>query len=68
MCRSGDGKEESDFHVRVEAFQFADLVAGLSDALYVRDTTWREDDQQAHTGSGPQVMASIRNLAMGCSV
>jgi predicted transposase YbfD/YdcC len=32
---------------------------------YVRDTTWREDDQQAHTGNGPQVIAAIRNLALG---
>ena len=32
---------------------------------YVRDTTWCEDDQQAHTGNGPQNMATIRNLAMG---
>jgi predicted transposase YbfD/YdcC len=32
---------------------------------YVRDTTWREDAHQAHTGSGPQVMAILRNLAAG---
>lgn len=32
---------------------------------YVRDTTWREDAHQAHTGSGPQVMATLRNLAAG---
>jgi len=32
---------------------------------YVRDTTWREDAQQAYTGSGPQVMATLRNLAAG---
>jgi predicted transposase YbfD/YdcC len=30
---------------------------------YVRDTTWREDAHQARTGSGPQVMATFRNLA-----
>ncbi|HEX5406372.1 MAG TPA: ISAs1 family transposase [Pseudonocardiaceae bacterium] len=30
---------------------------------HVRDTTWREDAHQAHTGSGPQVMATLRNLA-----
>jgi len=32
---------------------------------YVRDTTWREDDQQVYTGSGPQVMATLRNVSAG---
>lgn len=32
---------------------------------HVRDTTWREDAHQAHTGNGPQVMATLRNLAAG---
>jgi predicted transposase YbfD/YdcC len=32
---------------------------------YVRDTTWREDAHQAYTGSGPRVMATLRNLAAG---
>lgn len=32
---------------------------------HMRDTTWREDAHQAHTGSGPQVMATLRNLAAG---
>lgn len=32
---------------------------------YPRDTTWREDTQQVYTGNGPQVMASLRNLALG---
>jgi predicted transposase YbfD/YdcC len=30
---------------------------------HVRDTTWREDAQQTYTGSGPQVMATLRNTA-----
>ena len=30
----------------------------------VRDVTWREDHQHAYTGTGPQVMATIRNLAL----
>ena len=30
-----------------------------------RDTIWREDDQQAYLGNGPQVMATFRNLALG---
>ncbi len=39
---------------------------GIEDkSHYVRDTTWREDAHRAHTGSGPQVMATLRNLAAG---
>jgi predicted transposase YbfD/YdcC len=34
---------------------------------YIRDTVWREDTQQVYTGSGPQVMATLRNLALGVS-
>jgi predicted transposase YbfD/YdcC len=32
---------------------------------YVRDTAWHEDTQQIYTGSGPQTMATLRNLAVG---
>ncbi|MGH3783621.1 MAG: ISAs1 family transposase [Pseudonocardiaceae bacterium] len=32
---------------------------------YVRDVTWREDAHQAYTGSGPQAMATLRNMAAG---
>lgn len=32
---------------------------------YVRDTTWCEDSHQAHIGSGPQAMATLKNLAAG---
>jgi predicted transposase YbfD/YdcC len=30
-----------------------------------RDTTWREDDHQAHVGNGPRTAATFRNLALG---
>jgi predicted transposase YbfD/YdcC len=30
----------------------------------IRDVTWREDHQHAYTGNGPQVMATLRNLAL----
>jgi predicted transposase YbfD/YdcC len=30
---------------------------------HVRDTTWHEDVHQTYTGSGPQVMATLRNTA-----
>jgi predicted transposase YbfD/YdcC len=32
---------------------------------WVRDAVWREDASHAYTGSGAQVMAGFRNLAMG---
>ena len=32
---------------------------------WIRDTLYREDDSTAHTRSGPRVMASLRNLAIG---
>jgi predicted transposase YbfD/YdcC len=32
---------------------------------HVRDITWREDAHQAYIGSGPQVMATLRNIAIG---
>lgn len=32
---------------------------------YVRDVTFREDSHQARTGTGPAVMATLRNTAIG---
>lgn len=32
---------------------------------YTRDEAWRKDAQQIYTGSGPQVLAALRNLALG---
>jgi predicted transposase YbfD/YdcC len=32
---------------------------------WLRDTVYREDDSTVHTGSGPRVMAAMRNLAIG---
>jgi predicted transposase YbfD/YdcC len=38
---------------------------GIENRLhYVRDTTWDEDRSQVRTANGPQVMASLRNLAI----
>lgn len=31
---------------------------------WVRDAVWREDDQHAYAGTGVQVMAALRNLAL----
>jgi predicted transposase YbfD/YdcC len=32
---------------------------------WIRDTIYREDDSKVHTKSGPRVMATLRNLAIG---
>ncbi len=32
---------------------------------HVRDTVWHEDANQTYVGSGPQVMATLRNMAAG---
>jgi predicted transposase YbfD/YdcC len=32
---------------------------------YVRDTVYREDGNQAHSGNGPQGLAALHNLALG---
>jgi predicted transposase YbfD/YdcC len=38
---------------------------GIENRLhYVRDVTWDEDRSQVRTANGPQVMASLRNLAI----
>jgi len=48
--------------------QTAHLVRGhwgIENRLhYVRDVTWDEDRSQVRTANGPQVMASLRNLAV----
>jgi predicted transposase YbfD/YdcC len=49
--------------------RLADLLRGhwaIENGLhYIRDTTFAEDASQLRTGSGPQVMACLRNLAIG---
>ena len=49
--------------------RLADLLRGqwaIENGLhYVRDVTFAEDASQLRTGTGPQVMACLRNLAIG---
>jgi predicted transposase YbfD/YdcC len=49
--------------------RLADLLRGhwtIENGLhYIRDVTFAEDASQLRTGSGPQVMACLRNLAIG---
>ena len=49
--------------------RLADLLRGhwaIENGLhYLRDTTFAEDASRVSTGAGPQVMACLRNLAIG---
>jgi predicted transposase YbfD/YdcC len=49
--------------------RLADLIRGhwaIENGLHwVRDVTFAEDASQVRTGTGPQVMACLRNLAIG---
>jgi predicted transposase YbfD/YdcC len=37
---------------------------GIESAHWVRDTAYDEDANTGYTGNGPQVMATLRNLAI----
>ena len=49
--------------------QLADLIRGhwaIENKIHhVRDTTFDEDRSQVRTGTAPQVMATLRNIAIG---
>lgn len=53
---------------RGTATRIAEAVRGqwrIESLHWIRDTVYREDDSTAHTRSGPRVMATLRNLAIG---
>jgi predicted transposase YbfD/YdcC len=56
-------------HAQASPARLADLLRGhwaIENGLHwVRDVTFAEDHSQLRTGSGPQVMACLRNLAVG---
>ncbi len=37
---------------------------GIESVHWLRDTAWREDQNTGYTGDGPQVMATLRNIAI----
>jgi hypothetical protein len=51
----------SQAHAQASPVRLADLLRGH----WVRDVTFADDHSQLRTGSGPQVMACLRNLAIG---
>jgi predicted transposase YbfD/YdcC len=58
IATSSDTAAAADIHTHVRQHW------GIENkSHHVRDTTWREDAQQIYTGSGPQVMATLRNTA-----
>jgi len=54
---------------QVTTARLAQLIRGhwaIENAVHhVRDTTYDEDRSQVRTGSGPRVMATLRNVAIG---
>lgn len=54
---------------QASAAMLADLIRGLwaieNSIHYVRDLTYREDHSTIRTGSGPRVMATLRNITIG---
>ena len=56
-------------HAQASPARLADLLRGhwsIENGLHwVRDVTFAEDASQLRTGTGPQVMACLRNLAIG---
>jgi hypothetical protein len=56
-------------HEAASPARLADLLRGhwsIENGLhYVRDVTFAEDASQVHTGTAPQVMACLRNVAVG---
>ena len=56
-------------HAQASPARLADLLRGhwsIENGLhYIRDVTFAEDASQLRTGGGPQVMACLRNLAIG---
>jgi predicted transposase YbfD/YdcC len=58
IATSSDTATPADLHTHVRQHW------GIENkSHHVRDTTWREDAQQVYTGSGPRVMATLRNMA-----
>lgn len=53
----------------VTAARLADIIRGHwtieNRVHHVRDTTYAEDRSQVRTGTGPRVMATLRNIAIG---
>jgi hypothetical protein len=55
-------------HAQASPARLADLIRGhwAIEALHhLRDVTLAEDASQVRTGSGPHVMATLRNLVIG---
>jgi len=74
-ARTGKATQESVYAVTslgwddVTPAQLADIIRGhwsIENAVHhVRDTTFDEDASQVRTGTAPQAMATLRNIAIG---
>lgn len=63
---SGNPKEQERITTAEHLHTFVREHWGIENkSHYIRDVTFHEDANQAYTGSGPQVMATLRNIAAG---
>lgn len=63
---SGNPKEQERIATAAHLHKFVREHWGIENkSHYIRDVTFHEDANQAYTGSGPQAMATLRNIAAG---
>jgi predicted transposase YbfD/YdcC len=75
-CKSGKTRHETVYGVtslhpqQADACRIGELVRGhweIENRLHwVRDVTFDEDRSQVRTGTGPRVLASLRNFVISC--
>lgn len=75
-CKTGKKRKETVYGVTslrpetADAARIGKLVRGhweIENRLHwVRDVTFDEDRSQVRTGSGPRMLASLRNFAISC--
>lgn len=75
-CKTGKTRQETAYGItslqrdQADARRIGELVRGhwqIENRLHwVRDVTFDEDRSQARIGSGPRVLATLRNFAISC--
>jgi predicted transposase YbfD/YdcC len=75
-CKSGKKRQETVYGIsslrpeRADAGKIGEVVRGhweIENRLHwVRDVTFDEDRSQVRTGSGPRILASLRNFTISC--
>jgi hypothetical protein len=69
VAHRGRLRDHQPPHAQASPARLADLIRGhwtIENGLHwVRDVTFAEDASQLRSGTGPNVMASLRNLVIG---